>query len=402
MGKDSKTDKMIWALTTFMFACFSISTTNSNWSSLSLAIITAIVLVINLSRKGFSGIRIDNFHKSIFLFAMYCLASSLWAIDSNDALEKGITILEILLCLSIFYWTYSRMNTPFTKLLKSIMWGGYIVVLYAFATGGITEIIMTVMKGGRLQSSFDNVNAVALLCAFSIILSVYFMIYKKNILLVIMDIPTLILLAACGSRKAMVILVLGCIAVYLFTSNVKNKTGILPKIFGACVLLSVILIAISSMELFGGINERMEGLIALITGQGEIDHSSMVRQQMSELGFSIFLEHPILGIGAGNAHIIDAKVLGEDCYLHNNYAEVLANGGLIGFILYYGQFYRVFLGTKKVGGLKTSEGRILLIMLASLLIADFGLVSYYSKIYYFFLLTFNMYFLEKRNIQISE
>lgn len=122
------------------------------------------------------------------------------------------------------------MPNAFVNLLKAIMWGGYIVVAFAFATDGINGVIMTVMTGGRLESSFDNVNAVALLCAFSIILSIYFILDKKSLLLLIMDLPTIVLLAACGSRKAMVILVLGSLAVYLFKSNAQNKAQVILRI----------------------------------------------------------------------------------------------------------------------------------------------------------------------------
>lgn len=399
MEKNNKVDNFVWLLTCLMFACFSISTTNSNWSSLSLAIITALVLVTNMCRRGLNGIRLDTFHYSIFVFAMYCFISSLWAINPSDAIEKGITITEILLSFSVFYWTYTTMPNAFVNLLKAIMWGGYIVVAFAFATDGINGVIMTVMTGGRLESSFDNVNAVALLCAFSIILSIYFILDKKSLLLLIMDLPTIVLLAACGSRKAMVILVLGSLAVYLFKSNAQNKAQVILRIITTFIFLIITLFVVMQMEIFAGLNQRMEGLIAMLTGVGDIDHSAMVRQEMSELGYKIFFEHPLGGIGAGNAHIIDAKVLGEDCYLHNNYAEVLANGGIIGFFLYYRLYYRVFLRTKRQGSLGTPEGRIVLILLVSILLADFGLVSYYSKIYYFFLLTFNIYLYHNKNQQ---
>lgn len=394
MGSSTFLDNIIGALTAFMFACFSISNTNADWSTLSLLIITAIVLIINVLRRGLSGIHICSFHKSIFVFGIFCFASSLWAINDQDAIEKGTTIIEILLCMSVFFWVYSTIPDGFHRLLKAIMWGGYIITIFAFLTDS-TSIIIAIMSGGRLPSSFDNVNAVGLLCAFSIIISVYFILNRNDWLLVVMNIPTLILLAACGSRKAMVILVAGCFAVYLMKSDNKNKKTIIFRLIVTVVLLFIVLSIISQISLFAGLNERMEGLIAMVTGEGEVDHSAMVRQEMSQLGYSIFFEHPIVGIGMGNAHIIDAKVLGEDCYLHNNYAEVLANGGIIGFCLYYGMYYIVLKKTKMLGGFKTDEGRILLIMLFSILVADVGLVSYYSKIYYFFLLAFNIYIYQK-------
>ena len=82
--------------------------------------------------------------------------------------------------------------------------------------------------------------------------------------------------------------------------------------------------------------ERMEGLIALFTGEGVIDSSSNVRSELQEIGFSTMLEHPF-GIGIGCPHILALQKTGYDFYLHCNYAEIAAGGGYIGLnsVLFY-------------------------------------------------------------------
>lgn len=87
----------------------------------------------------------------------------------------------------------------------------------------------------------------------------------------------------------------------------------------------------------------MEGLLAMVTGNGEIDHSAQVRQDMFKLGISIFKDNPIFGIGMGQCSYLYTKYIGHDCYLHNNYAELLANGGVVGTYL----FYRIYLSVIK-------------------------------------------------------
>jgi putative O-antigen polymerase len=390
MSQSSTSEKLICLLTTALYACFSIFNTSA-WSSLSLLIVTAIVLVLQIHRKGLNGICFTSFHSSVFLFGVFCLLSSLWALNSQEAIEKGTTIMEILVCMSIFFWVYTTLEDGFNKLLKSIMWGGFIISVYAILFYGVGHIMFVIMGGYRLESVFDNVNAIGLLCAFSVILSVYYFIYEKRHWLLLMDIPIIMILAACGSRKAMVILVLGSLAVYMLKADASSIRSLIFRFITTIVLLVVLVLVISQMSIFAGLNERMEGLIALIIGTGEVDHSAMIRQEMANLGYAIFLENPIVGIGMGNAHIIDAQVLGEDCYLHNNFAEVLANGGAIGFWLYYRMFFNSFRLTKNYGGLQEDGGKILVIMLVSIVLADYGLVSYYSKIYYFFLMAFYVY-----------
>ena len=88
--------------------------------------------------------------------------------------------MEILVCISIFFWVYTTLEDGFNKLLKSIMWGGFIISVYAILFYGVGHIMFVIMGGYRLESAFDNVNAIGLLCAFSVILSVYYFIYEKR------------------------------------------------------------------------------------------------------------------------------------------------------------------------------------------------------------------------------
>lgn len=338
-----RADRLIWILTATLYACFSIANTNPTWSSLSLLLITGFVAIITATKYGINNIVINSFQTNIIVFAIYCFISTLWAIDPSDAIERGITVVEICVCMTVFLWAYSNMQNPFYRLLKAVMYGGYAVTIYTFIFIGIKNILSMVALGGRLDSTFDNVNTIGLICAISLILSVFFLYQKKNWLLVLLDIPTLVLLSACGSRKALLVTIVGCFAIYLFRHRTVNKIAFVFKIIISIVFLFIILRLLSSLSIFSGISERMQGLLALVTGNGEIDHSAQVRQDMFNLGISIFKDNPILGIGMGNAHIYTLKYIGHDCYLHNNYAELLANGGVVGTYL----FYRIYLSIIK-------------------------------------------------------
>ena len=137
----------------------------------------------------------------------------------------------------------------------------------------------------------------------------------------------------------------------------------------------------------------------MITGVGDIDHSAQVREEMVDLGLSIFKDNPIFGIGIGCAHVFTLQRIGHDCYLHNNYAEMLANGGIVGTFLFYRIYWCIVNNIRKNKIYTSSEGKILLILLFALLISEMGLVSYYSKLYYFFFMVFYLFIAqEKRNI----
>lgn len=389
---------IILVLTSTLYACFSILNTNPTWSSLSLLIITAIVAVITLLSCGMAGLSITRFQKNVLLFASYFFLSMIWSINPSDALERGVTVIELCICMTVFLWAYANISDPLTKLLKAVMYGGFIVTLYTYVFVGISNVLVMVAVGDRLDSSFDNVNAIGLICAISIILSVYFLYQKRDWLVIMLDIPTIILLSACGSRKALLVTLVGCMAIYILHNPVKNKMAFALKIVIALILAFVLLQILSQVPYFSGIAERMNGLIAMVTGVGEVDHSTQVREEMVDLGLSLFKENPILGIGMGSAHIHCLRVIGHDCYLHNNYAEILADGGVIGTFLYYRIHLDIITTIKKYNKLTSSDGIIILVLMFCLLISDLSMVSFYSKLYYFFFMIFYVY-IKQLNIE---
>lgn len=399
--KISLIETLIWSLTALLYACFSLTTTNEEWSTLSLLLITATVAVLTFVKFGFANFSIGEFQIRILIFACYFFVSTLWAINPDDAIARGLTVIELCACMTIFIWTYNNIKNPYVKLLKAVMWGGYIVVAYSYIFVGLGELLSMTLLGGRMESSFDNVNAISLICSFSLILSFYFMLKEKRYLIYsLLNLPTIILLSACGSRKALVVAVMGCFAVYLMKFRLKKKRVLFLRLLLAVTIVLTLLLYLSQLSIFSGITERMEGILAFFTGD-DIDHSSQLRKEMVELGFSIFREHPFLGIGMSNAHILCYKTLGLDCYLHNNYAEILADGGIIGALLYYSIHIDIVWRVKRYNGLKSSDGFLILIILFCLLLSDLSMVSYYAKNYYFFFMIFYVYinFLKKRKIK---
>lgn len=107
---------------------------------------------------------------------------------------------------------------------------------------------------------------------------------------------------------------------------------------------------------------------------------------MREVGFAQFLKTPIFGIGIGCSDVLLQHTINRSTYLHNNYIELLACGGIVGTALYYvprlpcsGTFgAAVFC--------KTGRPSACLTILLLLLIMDYGAVAYSEKMQYLYLL----------------
>ena len=145
-----------------------------------------------------------------------------------------------------------------------------------------------------------------------------------------------IIIAATGSRKALVMLVLG--AFLLFSIRFKSKHFIITLI-EVCLVIGIMYFLLSQLkniEMFKGIVDRMNGLVAMMNGKGSIDASALTRAKFITIGIEQFKKSPILGYGMGSSGKVLADVIGgKETYFHNNYVELLVCGGLVGTIIYY-------------------------------------------------------------------
>lgn len=81
----------------------------------------------------------------------------------------------------------------------------------------------------------------------------------------------------------------------------------------------------------------------------------------------------------------------KDYYLHNNYWEMLADGGIIGFIIYYWIYAFILKKMIKFRRLSDGEFVICFTFLILSLILDNAAVSYLSKTTYYKLLFIFIY-----------
>ncbi|MBR0153395.1 MAG: O-antigen ligase family protein, partial [Lachnospiraceae bacterium] len=111
----------------------------------------------------------------------------------------------------------------------------------------------------------------------------------------------------------------------------------------------------------------------------------------------IWREHPLLGIGMDNARMIGGEVFNKgEYYLHNNYMELLADGGLIGFLLYYSMpFLLLTRAVRQQRRWVEDDAMICVILLLLMLVLDVGFVSYDSRTNYLLYLAIYIEFRNK-------
>lgn len=327
------------------------------------------------------------------LFIGFTFASSLWAIDATDSIIMARTLLRIFVCAYAVFITYlSIPEFDETVLLKAVMWAGYIIALYSLFFYGLGRMISAGSNSSlRIENAFSNVNDIGLACALSCVIQInicnlrsHDRFFPSSLLMI----PSIIVIAATQSRKALVFLMVGILG-HVFVKVQQTTKSLVSKIFKiifSALLLGGIVFLFLQLDIFDGIRERMEEMLNAVIGNGVVDSSTMKRNQMKSLGLTWFLKYPVCGIGIANPHILAAQYLSFDAYLHDNFVELLCGGGIVGFTLYYSIYVYLFIQFWKYRSIAPRRVAFFTVWLGMMLAMDYGMVSYYSKPENFYLM----------------
>lgn len=370
-----------------LFASFFIFNTTVNSSRVPLAIIIAM-LVLYLKKHGWVfKFKIYSFHLSILAFALFCILSFLWSEVGKDGITFGTTIIKILFMVSIFYLCFKDYDN-LEPLLFSIVYGGYIVcIYYLFNYGGYSAVVQNASLGIRDTVEFANVNTIGRAMAIVIVTNTFLLINNKSRIMYFGIPLPIIIMFSTQSRMAFIMAAAGIIFMFFLYSLKNHKVvDFFVKLIVYTLLVMLLFRIISKLPITKGLFDRMSGLLNFISKSGDVDSSTEARLSMVELGIELFKSNPILGIGIGCPHYFVAKYLGYNAYLHNNYVELLAGGGIFGTIL----FYRIHLSlVKRIRKSKLFNKITIycLTLIAMILLFDFAGVSYYFKeTYYYFVI----------------
>lgn len=330
---------------------------------------------------------------TIALLAVYTFLSSIWAEKASDSTTMARTLIELLMMTWILYNCYHGNDHSVSDILSVVKWSSYVIVIYSILFYGIENLMMMAAAETRLDNTYANVNTIGMFAAIGILIQIDEILYvKKWKTSALLCLPSLFMLAMTQSRKAFVVVLVGTILCLVmrninskdFRRNIVNVTAVL-------VVGSVLLYVIFSHPIFAGMLYRMERWLGSLGGTVRVDRSTLMRNEMIRIGWEQFLKSPLVGMGINNPHLLSAAQLGKDAYLHNNFIELLAGGGIIGFSIYYSMYVYLIANFWKYRKHQNREYVICFVIMIVLLMMDWGMVSYYQKMRYIYLL---LYFLE--------
>lgn len=378
-------ENLIWLLTVFILTTYIVFEMKA-WgryayfgASVSIALLSAFL------HKGRITIKMVPMYGFMLMFIAYTALSAVWAINPGDAITKAVTLFSILLCNMMLYVHY-QYQSDVEKLLRAVMWAGYLVTIYAIVFYGLDAIILAT-RGGFIENEFSNINTIGMTAATACIIQVHEFQYKKSRKSVVLMIPCVVVIAATQSRKALLLLLLGMSLVYFLKQRESHNfyNQITKGVFTVTISIGI-LIVLYNLPIFEGVRNRVDRMILGFLGKTGADSSTLLRRSMINLGWEWFLKYPVGGVGMGNPHILSAEYLSANTYLHNNYVELLCGGGMFGFCIYYSMHIYILRELWIYRNADRKMFEMCFVWLCLILILDYGMVSYYSKSDWFELL----------------
>lgn len=252
-------------------------------------------------------------------------------LSNADNGTMSIIIKNIVRCICLTIYVTSERD--YKKMISFIAVSGVVCsvfILSEFLASGMDFSDLRYASDDRIGASIagGNVNIVAMNMSFSFPAWLYILkgckTKKQKLCCVIAIVFTVGTSLLTGTRK-LLLFYIAVFAIYVFLSGSIR----LKKIFMGMLVLAVAYYCILNIEpLYYLIGHKID-FMGDSNAAHMYDQSDSIRDNLIRGGMEIFYDHPILGIGFGGT----SKVLGM--YAHNNFVEMLACGGFIGFTIYY-------------------------------------------------------------------
>ena len=346
-----------------------------------IIVFSLVLMMILYLRRTKMKITIRNMEFVVYvgIFLLFCICSKIWAERPDLATAKINRI--IIIFFSIFIIDRScEDKLSVDDLLKSAMYGSYIVIIYTFFRFRLSGILSLVSNSERLSSEMLNSNTLGMCASYAVVLNIYYILKRSFKLTDLLLIPAVAILLVSQSRKALFIVALGPVGLYVM-KNLENKNlgKSLFKLIVSLTGIFTIYYLLSKLPVLQPVLGRFYDVFEMIQGSGtRSGNSAWIRFAYIELGINLFKQHPFFGIGIANANIYTQEYFGHNHYLHNNYVEMLACGGLTGFLIYYSMYIYLLINYIKNRIRADREYELCFIILIINLIVDYGVVSYYD------------------------
>lgn len=335
-------------------------------------------------------IQINKYLLSSWLFTLFAIISITWAKDAQAATAALKPLIQVI-AIGAILSHYIQRPEQIDQLIHYILIASMVLVVVLLVRTPVSEWLNAMIETFNASTSENRIgpsidyqpNGLGVVASFCILLWIYewSLTQKKKKQTMMMIGLLLLILLFTKSRKAIVALVLGP-AIYWLLYKDRQWNPILTALIIVLGVLLFVWAIFTIPFLYRMIGFRMIGFFNLFNQSIEVDASIRERGEMMRIGWELFTRHPIRGVGFGNfSHYYYYEFAGwAKTYAHNNYVEILADTGIIGFMLYYFVPFWMFIKTithwESLCQINRKLTALILSFIIVRLLMDYGMVLY--------------------------
>lgn len=266
-------------------------------------------------------------------------------------------------------------------------------ICWSYVLSAVVMIIL-LYRSGKLVGDYNqrlgndvmgNANFFATSMMYSVMYAFWLLIYVKysvpiKLVLYASIILIIYALMLSAGRKFFVIPFIYLFILLLMKNDDMHAKNVIKYTVLMALIVGLLYLIITKVSiLYRAIGIRMEGLFNSLSKNGEVDTSLIVRAQMRSAAIKGWLQKPIFGNGFDtfqyyrSPELVNGRSHG---YSHCNHTELLFNGGIVYWLLYYSIFAWVI--WKVISNKSTSSKyrALAVAVVISQIILDYGGVFY--------------------------
>ncbi len=313
-------------------------------------------------------------------YAIFMIASlAIMLYSPEKRLISGQFYLMIVsLCLTLVFQLFIKNEHTFSRLGWAYAISSFVLILSLYLTDNLTANASNRLGGDIM----GNPNIFASMIMVAVLYEIWLFVYgtkrrtTKLFLIFLLAVNMYALIISAG-RKYFVVPFIFFYILLLFKVDKKGKKHIIRYTVYIGLLATVAYTLIMKIPVFyETIGHRMESFIEGFLGKGQYDSSASIRKEMRILALRKWFVRPFWGYGFDSFKYYAQVAVGHFYYSHCNFTELLYNGGIIYFGIYYWIFYKIF---KDVFIYKKGQGKykaFAAAILVSFLVLDYVEVSY--------------------------
>ena len=332
-------------------------------------------------QKGY--VKINYYLVPMFVFLVLLIIGFLYAdMFKFEVFYKYFVIT----CIAFCFINYIESEKDIEYILKAVMCGGIVMVIYSAAIYG-DSLITDILNHSRIGENVGNANEVGLRASYSALIALYFLLNEKGkkaskiIYACVIPVGLLYSLLT-ASKKVLLLLAFGIVYMLIVSIKKKSAFSLLKALVISTAVIAVVIYIIYNVKYFEFMRDRIEQMIRFITN-GSGSGSDNERWYFMTTGFRVFMDNLFLGDGTG------ASYYHFDTYSHSNFIELLMNYGLVGFAVFYSPYPAMIydcICCRKHKTERTNLSFLCLFIILSILYLSVALV-YYNDLFYQLLLT---------------